>query len=393
MKSKPAKSVIEIWLGGGPSQLETFDPKPDAPREVNNGMKAIPTNASFKVHEWLPKLAQCADLYSVVRTLTHPHGGHETAAYLMQTGRNPGGGVVYPALGAMISSMKRKNYQGDLPPFVILTQGKGRFSEIGFLGEEHAPLVTGGNPASARFVVDGIVPPGGITNEELDRRFELAARLDRLPHDAAFDAAGAAARKIITGTAAQTFDLALESNETRDRYGRNVFGQSLLAARRLVEYGVPYISVNYMGIWDSHKRHFETIKRPTADVDAAVSALLTDLKARNLLDDTIVWMTGEFGRTTKIDMDPTWQGGRHHFPRCFSALVAGGGFKGGVAVGKSDDTAANVKDRPVTPADFLGSICELAGINPDDHLPNGKGFELPVLPPASEIGRLKEIYA
>ena len=96
MKSKPAKSVIEIWLGGGPSQLETFDPKPDAPREVNNGMKAIPTNASFKVHEWLPNLAQCADLYSVVRTLTHPHGGHETAAYLMQTGRNPGGGVVYP---------------------------------------------------------------------------------------------------------------------------------------------------------------------------------------------------------------------------------------------------------------------------------------------------------
>ena len=128
-------------------------------------------------------------------------------------------------------------------------------------------------------------------------------------------------------------------------------------------------------------------------MDTAVSALLTDLKARNLLDDTIVWMTGEFGRTTKIDMDPTWQGGRHHFPRCFSALVAGGGFKGGVAVGKSDDTAANVKDRPVTPADFLGSICELAGINPDDHLPNGKGFELPVLPPASEIGRLKEIYA
>ena len=130
----PAQHVIEIWQWGGPCQLETFDPKPDAPHDYNNGLKSIKTNASFEVHEWLPELAKCADLYSVVRTLTHPFPGHEKATYIMQTGRTAGGGITYPAIGAIVASMKRKNYEGDLPPFVILTQAKGRFSEVGFLG-------------------------------------------------------------------------------------------------------------------------------------------------------------------------------------------------------------------------------------------------------------------
>lgn len=392
MARKFAKSVIEIWQWGGPSQLETFDPKPDASPAYNNGLKDLSTNGAFRVHEWLPRLAQCADLFSVIRSMTHPHFGHETATYLMQTGRNPGGGTVYPALGAIISAMKRKEYQGDLPPFVILTQGKGRFSEVGFLGEEFAPLVTGGNPNSAKFIVDGIVPPGGLSPTDILNRFDVATRLSRIPRNAAFDAAGDAARRIITGAAAQTFDLSLESKEIRDRYGRTVFGQSLLVARRLVEYGVPYISVNYPG-WDSHKRHFETMRRPTGEMDTAVSALLTDLRDRKLLDSTIVWMCGEFGRTTKIDREAPWDGGRNHYPRCFSALVAGGGFKGGCAVGRSNETADIVKERPVSPVDFLGSICELAGIDPDGHLPNAKGLRLTVMPPASTLGRLKEIYA
>jgi hypothetical protein len=129
-----AKSVIEIWLWGGPCQLETFDPKPDAPPEYNNSLKAIDTNVpGMKVHEWLPELAKCADLYSVIRSMTHPHNGHEIATYLMQTGRMPGGGDVYPAIGAVLAMMKsKKEYKGDLPPYVILTRAKGRFSEIGF---------------------------------------------------------------------------------------------------------------------------------------------------------------------------------------------------------------------------------------------------------------------
>ena len=411
---KFAKSVIEIWLWGGPSQLETFDPKPDAPHDYNNGLKSIKTNAGFYVHEWLPELAKCADLYSVIRSMTHPYAGHETATYLMQTGRNPGGGITFPALGALISSSRMKGpgkansvqkdllYEGDLPPFVIMTYAKGRFSEVGFLGEEYAPLVTGGRASAKQFEVDGIVPPGGLTKEQILSRFDRASRLDRLPPDPAFEAAGIAAREIILGKAAETFDLTREKESVRKRYGvtqggngYTEIGQQLLAARRLVEYGVPYVSINYNG-WDSHKRHFESMKRPSAEMDMAVSALLLDLKEHDLLDSTIVWLSGEFGRVPKVDRQPPWNGGRNHFPRCFSALVAGGGFKGGQVVGASDDTTDHVKERPVTPQDFLGSIMELAGVDPDDRLPNPKWLKEygPVMNPKtrSECGRLKEIY-
>ncbi len=389
---KVAQHVIEIWQWGGPCQLETFDPKPDAPRDYNNGLKSIKTKAGFEIHEWCPMLAECADLFSVVRTLTHPFPGHEKATYIMQTGRKAGGGVTYPALGAIVASMKKKNYEGDLPPFVILTQAKGRFSEVGFLGDAYAPLVTGGDPNASKFIVDGIVPPGGLTKEQIAERFARCGRVNRVAVDPEFEAAGEAARRIIEGPAAETFDLSREDDKVRERYGRTRIGQQLLSARRLVEYGVPYVSVNYNG-WDSHKKHFETMKRPTHEMDQAVSALLTDLNEKGLLDTTIIWMCGEFGRVPKIDRQAPWNGGRNHFPRCFSALVAGGGFKGGQVVGVSDETTDHVKERPVTPVDFLGSICELAGIDPDDRLPNPKGFKLNVMPPASELGRLKEIYA
>ncbi len=395
---KPAKSVIELWLWGGPSQLETFDPKPEAPADYNNGLKAIPTNVpGLAIHEWWPNLAACGHLYSVIRSMTHPHFGHETATYLMQTGRNPGGGDVFPAIGTVTAMMKTrdKTYQGDLPPAVILTTAKGRFSEVGFLGDRYAPLVTGGNPNAARFVVDGIVPPGGLSPAEMARRFDLLKMVDVFGDAARFGdflSAGEQARRVIEGSAAKTFDLTQEPPEMRDRYGRTQIGQSLLAARRLVEYGVPYITVNMSG-WDSHKRHFETMKNRTAETDRALAALLTDLADRKLLDTTVVWVSGEFGRTTKIDRDPPWNGGRNHYPTCFSALVAGGGFRGGCVVGKSDETASHVVARPVTPVDFLGSIYERCGIDPDGEMPNDVGKKLTILPPQSEHGRLKEIYA
>ncbi len=395
------KSVIEIWLQGGPSQLDTFDPKPDAPHDYNGGRKVIPTNVpGFSVHEWMPELAKCADLYSVIRSMTHPHSGHETATYLMQTGRLPGGGEVYPAIGAVIGMMKSREYRGDIPPFVILTREKGRFSELGFLSEKYAPLVTGGNPAAWRFVVDGMVPPGGLDEATVAGRFKLLSELDSYalaaggasPAMAEFADAGAAARKIIEGDAAKTFDLSLESAATRDAYGRTSFAQSLLAARRLVEYGVPYITVNMPG-WDSHKRHFETMERRTRELDRALAALLKDLKARKLLSTTLIWVTGEFGRTPKVDWDPPWNGGRNHFANCFSALVAGGGFKGGVQLGESDETASRPVKRPVSPVDLLGSIYELAGIDPDGLMPNPRGEKITVLPPASKDGRLHELYS
>ena len=379
-----AKSVIEIWLMGGPSHLETFDPKPAAPREYNNGLKAIDTNVpGVQIHEWLPRLAKCADLYSLVRSMTHPHNGHETAVYLMQTGRLPGGRSVYPAIGTVIAKAKaeRGEYAGDLPPSVILTAAKGRFSEIGFLSPEWEPLVTGGDPNAARFTVDGITPAGGLTQKEIDRRFETAALLDsfpvRLPE---FDRAGAEARKAMSGDGAKAFDLTGEPKKVRDRYGRTKFGQSLLAARRLVEYGVPYVTVNLTG-WDSHKKHFDTMPRTTAMLDQAVSALLEDLKAKGLLDTTLVWVAGEFGRRPKADFEPPWTGGRNHYAKCFSALVAGGGFKGGQVVGESDALGETVKSRPVTPQDLLGSFCELCGLDPKAVLGD------------VERHTLKEIYA
>jgi len=379
-----AKSVIEIWLMGGPSQLETFDPKPGAPKEVNGGLKAIDTNVpGVKVHEWLPKLATCADLYSLVRTMTHPHNGHETAVYLMQTGRLPGGKNVCPAVGTMIAKLKaeRGDYRGDLPPSVILTAAKGRFSEIGYLSPEWEPLVTGGDPSRKVFSVDGITSPGGLGPADVERRFENLALLDDLPVKLEdFDKAGAEARRIMAGDGAKAFDLSGESAETRDAYGRTKFGQSLLAARRLVEYGVPYVTVNLTG-WDSHKKHFETMGRTTAMLDQAVSALLKDLKAKNLLDSTVVWVSGEFGRRPKADWEPPWTGGRNHYAKCFSVLVAGGGFQGGKVVGESDAVGGAVKTRPVTPQDLLGSICELCGLDPDEVL--GK----------ADRHTLKEIYA
>ena len=398
---KAANSVVEIWQWGGPSQLETFDPKPNASRDYNGGLKAIPTNVpGVEIHEWWPELAKCADLYSVIRTMTHTQFGHESAAYLMQTGRLPGGGVVCPAIGAVVSLAKKSAYSGDLPPYVILTRAKGRFSEVGFLGDEAAPLVTGGRPNSARFAVDGIVPPDGITDKIANERFELLAQLDTWRPEgganaaiaSAFDAAGAEARRISEGDAAKVFDLASEPAELRDEYGRTEIGQSLLAARRLVEYGVPYITVNSSG-WDSHKRHFETMKRRSNDTDKAVAAFLRDLSARKLLDSTVVWMSGEFGRTPKVGWEAPWNGGRGHYARCFSALVAGGGFKGGCVVGESDETASNPVSRPVAPQDFLGSIYELCGIDPDGPMPNSKGKKMTVLPPQSAAGRLREIYA
>lgn len=396
----PAKSVIEIWVWGGPSQLETVDPKPLADKAYNNGLKAIPTNVpGIEIGELLPKLAQHADKYSIIRSMTHGQNGHEIATYLMQTGREPGGGRVFPAIGAVIAMFKSKDYHGDIPPYVILTVPKGRFSEIGFLSEQFSPLVTGGNPNSAQFTVDGITPPGGLSAEAQETRFNLAESLDtfgRVAQDRfkvlqAFDQAGTEARTIMSGNAAKVFDLSQETPEMRERYGRNTFGQSCLTARRLVEAGVPYITLNAQG-WDSHKKHFETMKQKTAEMDQGVAALLEDLKEKGLLDTTLVWWTGEFGRTPKISWEPPWNGGRGHYAKCFSALVAGGGFQGGKVIGESDETASTVISRPVAPQDLLGSIYELCGIDPDGPLPNHIGFETSILPPESKAGRLRELY-
>ena len=394
-----AKAVIEIWLWGGASQLETFDPKPDAGYNYNGGYKAIPTNVpGIQLSEFLPKLAKVADKFSLIRSMTHGVFAHETASYLMQTGRKPGGSV-FPGIGAVIGMMKGYDYgyTNKIPPYVILTRNKGRFSAVGFLNPKYKPLVTGGDPNATVFAVEGIVSKG-VTKEQQKQRRRFLEQMDTLgkalpdnPSLGEFDKAGGDAYDLIIGDAGDVFNLNKEPAELRSEYGRNTFGQSCLAARRLVQAGVPYVTINFNG-WDTHKRHFQTMQQKMPQLDAGLSTLLKDLNSKGMLDSTIVWCSGEFGRKPLVSWGSPWNGGRQHWGSCFSALVAGGGFKGGCVVGASDSKGEQVAERPVYPQDFLGSIYELMGINPDAKMPNAGGKDVTIMPTESKYGRLKELY-
>jgi uncharacterized protein (DUF1501 family) len=192
------------------------------------------------------------------------------------------------------------------------------------------------------------------------------------------------AYELILGSGKDVFDLNKEEKETRDRYGRNTFGQECLAARRLVEAGVPYIVINFPGGWDTHKGHFTRMRAQCPQLDQGLAALLEDLSQRGLLDTTLVWCSGEFGRGPKVDWQPPWNGGRNHYGKVFSVLVAGGGFKGGTVVGSSSEKAEVVAERPVYPLDLLGSIYQLAGIDAMASLPHPLGLEARVLPEVSD---------
>jgi hypothetical protein len=399
-----ARSVIQIWMWGGPSHLDTFDPKPAAGYDYCGPLdKPIPTNVDgVMIGELLPLLAKQADKYSIIRSMTHGINGHETAAYMVQTGRPPGGRTVYPCVGAVVSLFKGYNagYRGLIPPYIVLTQPQGRFSEAGFLGSRYKPFATGGNPAQTPFAVEGVVAPGVTEKRQKDRR-DLLHRLDALDRAAqgdealeAFDQAEEGAYELILGDAGKVFDLSQETSELRDSYGRTTFGQACLVARRLVERGVPYVTINYGG-WDTHKQHFQTMRRKLPEMDKGMATLLQDLSDRGLLDSTIVWWSGEFGRTPKVQWEPPWNGGRGHYGKVFSAVLAGGGFKGGRVVGASDDKGEEVKDRPVYPCDLIASMYELLGIDGNAKLPHPQGLDVRVTPTAAEgvtaAGRLKEI--
>ncbi len=399
-----AKSVIQIWLWGGAVHLDTFDPKPEAGSDYCGSFDSpISTNVDgIQINQLLTNLAGQADKYSLIRSMTHGVNGHETASYLVQTGHQPGR-FFYPTFGAVVSYFKgyRGGYKGIVPPNIVLTQGQGRFSEAGFLGDRYKPYATGGDPNQNVFAVEGIVARG-ITDERQVARWNLMKSLDTFgkaqtasPQLQQFADAQQSAYDIYMGKAKELFNLSSEGDKMRDAYGRNTFGQSCLMARRLVEYGVPYITINYKG-WDTHKKHFQTMQRKLPELDQGLAMLLKDLADHGLLDSTIVWCGGEFGRTPKILWNPPWSGGRGHFGHCFSALVAGGGFTGGSVIGKSDARGETVADRPVYPADVLGSMYELMGIDPEGDLPNPHGQEMKIMPekPADGSprgGRLREI--
>lgn len=400
-----AKSVIQIWMWGGPSHLDTFDPKPNAGYDFCGPLShPIPTNVpGIYIGELLPLLAQQADKYAIIRSMTHGINAHETASYITQTGREPGR-LVFPGVGAVVSLFKGYDhgYSGMIPPYVVLTEPQGRFSEAGFLGEKYKPFATGGDPNKQPFVVEGIVLEG-VTDQRQQSRRDLLHALDSLgkvmPNNPQFrrlDECEAAAYDMILGDARKLFDLSTEPAQTREAYGRNTFGQSCLMARRLVEAGIPYVTINYKG-WDTHKQHFEAMRRKLPDMDRGMATLLQELAERGLLDTTIVWWSGEFGRTPRVQWEAPWNGGRGHWGNCFCAVVAGGGFRGGCVVGASNATGEEVAERPVYPVDLIGSIYELMGIDPEGPLPNPLGLDLTVLPTAKDGvksgGRLKEIMA
>lgn len=399
-----AKSIIQIWMWGGPCHIDTFDPKPDAGYDCCGPLnKFADTNVSgIRIGELLPLLAKEADKYSIIRSMTHGNNGHETAAYMVQTGRPSGGRDVFPSVGAITSLFKGYDagYTGLIPPYIVLTEPQGRFSESGFLGSRYKPFATGGDPGAPRFMVEGVVAQG-ISDQRQKSRRELLNKLNTLgramPGDATLKAlydSEDQAYELILGDAGKLFDLSQEKGELRERYGRNTFGQSCLMARRLVEKGVPYVTINYKG-WDTHKQHFQTMRRKLPELDKGMATLLQDLKERGLLDSTIVWWSGEFGRTPKVQWEPPWNGGRNHWGKVFSAVVAGGGFKGGQVVGASDAQGNEVKDRPVYPQDLIGSMYELLGIDASAKLPHPQGVDVRVMPTLADAaksgGLLREI--
>jgi len=399
-----AKSVIQIWMWGGPSHLDTFDPKPEAGSDYCGPLdKPIATNVDgVRICELLPLLAKQGDKYSIIRSMTHGVNAHETASYMVQTGHAAGGRDVFPCVGAVVSLFKGYDagYKGLIPPYIVLTEPQGRFSEAGFMGTRYKPFATGGDPAQARFIVEGVVAQGVTDERQRDRR-ELLHNLNTFGKAMSQDQQIAAlarcekeAYDLILGDAGKVFDLSQEKDTLRERYGRNTFGQSCLMARRLVERGVPYVTINYKG-WDTHKQNFQTMRRKLPELDKGMATLLEDLADHGLLDSTIIWWGGEFGRTPRVQWEAPWNGGRGHYGQVFCSVVAGGGFKGGHVVGASDGRGMEVKERPVAPNDLIGSIYQLLGIPADARLPHPEGLQVKAAPPLIEGiasgGLLKEI--
>ncbi len=378
-----AKSVIQFFMLGGPTHLDTWDPKPEAGSDYCGPLKnPIQTNVpGVRIGELLPLSARQADKYSIIRSYNHQDFGHETGAYTVATGALPAGELVYPSMGAVVSLKKGYDagYQGGLPPYITLTTPLPWFSDTGFLETKYQTFATNGDPNDKGFRVQGLAMAGGLNEQRLENRRTLlqsvdtlARELDKEPAFQEVDTFHQKAYGMVLGDAKKAFDLSQEKDAVREKYGRNYFGQCCLLARRLVEQGVPFITINW-GWWDTHVDNFGAVKANLPVFDKGFSSLFEDLAQRGLLASTLVLWYGEFGRTPKIDPAPPWNGGRHHYPLCYSAVVGGGGFKGGTVVGASDGKGEFPKERPVYPWDLVASIYTLLGINPNDRLPHPQG--------------------
>ena len=399
-----AKSVIQLFMWGGPSQLETFDLKPNAPDGIRGDFQPIATRTpGIRICEHLPRLAAATERYAILRSVTHTGTNHGTSAYHMLTGhihvspgtlRHPTPND-YPSVGCAIGRFGRQ--LRDLPNYVALPSVvyDGDGGEVpgqgpGLLGQGQAAFLVQGDPTRPDFSIDSLTLPDDLNVRRLRERMQLQAALDRQaeqfvnqPGPQALDSHYERAFRLLQAPAArQAFNLAAEPEKVRDRYGWHHFGQSCLLARRLVEAGVPMVTAYWNTphntddqSWDTHDRTFVRMKdHLLPNFDRALTALLEDLEVRGLLDDTLVVWMGEFGRTPKLNKNA----GRDHWGFCQSVLMAGAGVRGGQVYGSSDASAAYAADLPVSPDDLAATIFTCLGIRLDHELHDPQGRPLPL---------------
>lgn len=381
-----AENCILIWLAGGPSHLDTFDPKPDAPPDVRGEFKPIATTVpGLRISQVFPKLAARMDRVSLIRSVTSPESDHDRAAHHLLTGYRPSPALVYPSYGSVVAKT-RETSRGVLPPYVAIPEAP-LFSSSGYLTPAYDPFGVAGDPNAPGFRVNNLTPPDRVTLDRLRRRRGMVRTLDGFARDLSAtpltesrDQFAEQAYELLTSSAAQSaFRIENEPNAVRDRYGRTPFGQSCLLARRLVEAGVSFVTLNDRGMgplgWDTHQQNFPTIKNTLAPpLDQGLSALLDDLDARGLLEHTLIVMMGEFGRTPKINPNA----GRDHHGRANCALLAGAGTPGGLVLGRTDAKGDSPVDRPVTPADLAATLYQALGIDPNLQFetPDGRPIRL-----------------
>jgi hypothetical protein len=383
-----ADSAILIWLGGGPSHIDTFDPKPDAPIEIRGNFKPVNTNVSgIQLSEHLSKTARVMDKLCVVRSVTSPTAAHEIGTHYMLTGFLPLPGFAVPSYGAVTSHLLGP--RSALPPYISIQQ-PGSEMGAGFLGASLNPFSPGGDPANPNFQVRDLNPPANITQEKLERRRALRSVVDNAfrQHEKGSDTARAVdsfynrAYTLLSSTDARAaFDLKQEKEELRNSYGRHNFGQSLLLSRRLVEAGVRFSTVS-LGGWDNHSNIFHSLGDGHLPMfDNSFATFIADMSQRGLLDRTLIVVMGEFGRTPIINRD----GGRDHYSRVFSLLLAGGGIKGGTVVGASDSRGLEPATDPVKPEDLAATIYHALGIDYTQSIASPEGVRITLARGGSHI--------
>lgn len=375
-----AKSVIHIFLPGGMAHQESFDPKPYAPPEYRGPLGAINTNVDgIQIGELWKNTAQVADKLLFVRAMTHGEAAHERGTHNMFTGYRPSPALQYPCFGSVISH--EFGSRNNLPPYICVPNMPNEFAGSGYLSSAYGPFSLGGDPANGNFKVRDLALPGSIDENRFARRRSLLDTVDShfkaLEKSDSLDAMDTfyqdAYKLISSPQAREAFALEKEPAKLRDEYGRNDAGQRLLMSRRLVEAGVRFVSVTYGG-WDHHDNVKGQMEGQVPKFDQAFARLIRDLSERGLLDSTMVMVTSEFGRTPKINNT----GGRDHWPKVFSVVMAGGGLKRGMVYGSSDALAAEPENDPMTVENLATTVYNQLGINADKELmaPGGRPIEI-----------------